>query len=191
MKMEVKIIENKEVAFVDQINNTGRKYKALVVLYGAKDYGKTTILKKFIKIKTGKQVSSIRCKFQVNSHMYCVCTAGDTRSICEKNCAAFDITASNLDIPLICITAARIGNGASSVADVFDYYSRKIREDCYVTLWINIKELLATAAKQVGISGYDKSKDLKHQVISNKLIDLLTNEACKLLDKQIQEIERL
>lgn len=186
--------ENKDFSLIGKINKSKRKFKALVILYGSADNGKTSVLKKFISKRSGfcpKQGGDIRYRFQSNNQEFCVCTGGDDREICEKNCFTFDLVAARVDTPLICISAARIGNGSSSISDAFDYYSRKIREDCYVTLWINIKELLATAAKQAGILGYDKSKDLKHQVISNKSIDLLTNEACKLLDKQIQEIEKL
>lgn len=192
--MEIDYFDNKDFSLIEEINKTGRRYKALVILYGPADYGKTGILKQFIHKKTGnrqKTTGDVRCVFHANSQGFCVCTGGDNRKIVEMNCATFDRVAASMGSPLICISAARIGNGSSSVADVFDYYSRKIRDDCYITLWINIKELLATASRLAGVSGYDKSKDLKHQAIYGRSIDNLTDKACELLDKQIQEIEKL
>lgn len=186
--------ENKDFRLIGVINKTNRRFKALVILYGPADNGKTSILKKFICGRSGlqyKQKGDIRFSFQSNNQEFCVCTGGDDREICEKNCFTFDLVAARVDTPLICISAARIGNGSSSISDVFDYYSRKIREDCYITLWINVKELLVTAAKQAGILGYDKSKDLKVQAKNGLPVEDLTDKACDILEKQIQEIEKL
>lgn len=186
--------ENKDFSLIGKINKSNRKFKALVILYGTADNGKTSILKKFIYRRSGfqpKQSGDIRYRFQSNNQEFCVCTGGDDREICEKNCFTFDLVAAKVGTPLICISAARIGNGSSSISDVFDYYSRKIRDDCYITLWINVKELLGTAAKQAGILGYDKSKNLEVQANNGLPVEDLTDKACDILEKQIQEIEKL
>lgn len=193
---EIKLVCKNSETFINQINLPNGSYKALIIFYGHQNVGKTKFLKGLIsRLATCNNVPSkgdVRCKFSRNGNDYCICTGGDSRKVIETNCVYFEKCAQN-NSQLISITAARVGSkGLSGVSDMLDYYSRKIRSDVSIVIWIKLEKLLSNCAKEIGIKGIDYSKDLKNNFKSRgKDLDKVQYKAIDTIITQLTNIETL
>ena len=133
--------------------------KALIILFGKSDAGKTTTLYRLVeqcalpcpslpRNRNGKPVD-FRCHFDYNDNHICVTTSGDLRTNVEGNCATFDYIGTHNPQLDICITA--ITDKTESL-EAIDYYISKMRRHFSSIIWLNIHDLDALSMQELGIS---------------------------------------
>lgn len=128
--------------------------KALIILYGPENSGKTTLLRRVIENIQGAALPHRPVDVRkwlpsslFKNNLY-ICTAGDNRTIVEANCICFDKSTK----PAICVTAARVGSkgGHGGVIDVLEYYTRVILKHSPIIVWLNVNTILGFNIQDAG-----------------------------------------
>lgn len=164
--------------------------KALVVLCGLANSGKTKTLRDLISRLSGKTLRKnpidVRCHFDFQGNHICVTTPGDTRMILEQNCATFDEIGSRESLD-ICITSSRTEGGS---VEMLNYYIGKMRNHISIVLWINIRDLDVASMKRFGIVSNGETCDRKwlNKNGYDKEVDRIAEETVSQLECIIKKI---